>query len=117
MVENNVVHEKHFINDFAQLNELITSGNNHYVVIMTLGYRTDDIALRALLGKEFKYLGLLGSATKIQKMLDDYRREGITDNVLQRIHAPVGLPIKSQTPEEIAISIAAEIIQIKNQLT
>lgn len=116
MVENNFAHEKYFLSDYSQLSELITSGHNHYVVIMTLGYRTDDIALRALLGKEFKYLGLLGSASKIQKMLDDYRREGITENVLQRIHAPVGLSIKSQTPEEIAISIAAEIIQIKNQL-
>lgn len=115
MVENNFVHEKHFINDYAQLNKLILSGHNHYVVIMTFGYRTDDAALRALLGKEFKYLGLLGSANKIGKMFEEYRNEGIADSLLQRIHAPVGLSIKSQTPEEIAISIAAEIIQVKNQ--
>lgn len=115
MVENNFVHEKHFINDYAQLNKLILSGYNHYVVIMTFGYRTDDTAFRALMGKEFKYFGVLGSANKIRKMFEDYRREGIAENLLQRIHAPVGLSIKSQTPEEIAISIAAEIIQIKNQ--
>jgi xanthine dehydrogenase accessory factor len=67
------------------------------------------------MNKEFKYFGLLGSAYKIQKMFDDYRSEGISAGILQRIHAPVGLAIKSQTPEEIAVSIAAEIIQVKNQ--
>ena len=44
---------------------------------MTMGYRTDDLALRALLGKEFRYLGLLGSKTKIQKMMDTYNQEGL----------------------------------------
>ncbi len=48
-------------------------------------------------------------------MFEEYRMEGIPEDILQRIHAPVGLSIKSQTPEEIAVSIAAEIIQIKNQ--
>jgi len=115
MVENYSVHEKHFINDYSQLNELIPSGYNHYVVIMTIGYRSDDTALKALLNKKFKYLGILGSASKIQKMFDDYRKQGISEILLQQVHAPVGLTIKSQTPEEIAVSIAAEIIQIKNQ--
>jgi len=47
-------------------------------------------------------------------MLEDYRREGIKDELLQRIYTPIGLPINSQTPEEIAVSIAAEIIGVKN---
>ena len=114
LVGNDAVHEKHFINDYSQLNELIPSGNNHYVVIMTIGYRSDDTALRALLGKKFKYLGILGSANKIQKMFDEYRQQGIDDTLLKQIHAPVGLTIKSQTPQEIAVSIAAEIIHVKN---
>jgi xanthine dehydrogenase accessory factor len=114
MRQNKSAHEKHIVKDYSKLNELITSGRDHYVVIMTFGYRTDDIALKALLNKEFKYLGLLGSQSKIEKMFEDYRKEGISENLLQRIHTPIGLPIKSQTPEEIAISIAAEIIKIKN---
>jgi len=68
-----------------------------------------------VLNKEFKYLGLLGSKSKIEKMLDDYRKEGVKEKFLQRIHTPIGLPIKSQTPEEIAISIAAEMIKVKNK--
>ena len=115
MLENGAAHERHFINNYSELNNLIPSGSNHYVVIMTFGYRSDDIALRALLPKEFKYLGLLGSKSKIDKMLEDYRNEGIAENFLQRIHTPVGIAIKSQTPEEIAVSIAAEIIQTKNK--
>jgi xanthine dehydrogenase accessory factor len=115
MIENGSAHKKHFINDYSELNGLIFPGNNHYVVIMTFGYRTDDIALRALFRKEFKYLGLLGSKTKIEKMFNDYREEGIDEKVLQLIHTPIGIPIKSQTPEEIAISIAAEIIREKNK--
>src|SRR5258706_1795034 len=114
MVENEAAHEKHFIDDYSVLKEMIEPGDNHYVVIMTFGYRTDDVALRALQGKLFKYTGLLGSNTKIEKMFDDYRKEGINENWLQRIHAPVGIAIKSQTPEEIAVSIASEIISVKN---
>jgi xanthine dehydrogenase accessory factor len=114
MLENETAHQKHFVNDYTVLKELIPSGTNHYVVVMTFGYRSDDIALKALLEKEFKYIGLLGSQTKIEKMFDDYRKEGIKEELLQRIHTPIGLTIKSQTPKEIAVSIAAEIIKVKN---
>ena len=115
MTENNAAHEKHVVDDYSKLGELISEGNNHYVVIMTFGYRTDDISLKALLGKQFKYIGLLGSKKKIEKMFAEYREEGKNEAWLQRIHTPVGLAIKSQTPEEIAISIAAEIIKVKNR--
>jgi len=115
LVENEAAHEKHFIDDYSDLKGLVQPGHDHYVVIMTFGYRTDDAALMALAGKQFKYLGLLGSKSKVEKMLDDYRKEGVNDEWLQRIHTPVGLAIKSQTPEEIAVSIAAEIIKVKNR--
>jgi xanthine dehydrogenase accessory factor len=81
---------------------------------MTFGYRTDDIALRALINKKFRYLGVLGSKAKIAKMFSDYKAEGWSEERLSQIHAPIGINIKSQTPEEIAVSIAAEIIKVKN---
>ncbi len=115
MIKNDAAHEEHIVNNYTELSKLISPGINHYVVIMTFGYRTDDTALKALLGKEFKYLGLLGSKTKVEKMFDDYRKEGIDEKFLQQVHTPIGIPIKSQTPEEIAISIAAEIIREKNR--
>ncbi|GAB2472939.1 hypothetical protein GCM10011375_27110 [Hymenobacter qilianensis] len=111
---NNYVHEKTIVASYADLNELISEGENQYVIIMTVGYRTDDIAVRALLGKKLRFLGLLGSQKKIEKMLTDYQAEGFSQKQLQQLHAPVGLPINSQTPEEIAISIAAQLISVKN---
>ncbi|MBD2754449.1 XdhC family protein [Spirosoma validum] len=111
---NDVAHEKILVDSYSELTDLIPSGNHHYVVVMTFGYRTDDLAIRALLDKQLMYVGVLGSQTKIKKLFSDYRAEGISDDKLKRIHAPIGLTINSQTPEEIAVSIAAQIIRVKN---
>ena len=116
VAQNEFAHETILLDSYEKLTELIPPGNkNHYVVIMTFGYRTDDIALRALLNKPLRYLGLLGSANKINNMFTAYEANGISRESLMAIHAPIGLTIKSQTPEEIAISIAAEIIKEKNK--
>ena len=115
MIENNYVHQKKILNDYLELNGLISSGPDQFVVVMTFGYRTDKIAVTGLIGKEFRYFGLLGSATKVKKLMSDLKKDGLLQQQLDTIYAPIGLPINSQTPEEIAISIAAEIIQIKNR--
>jgi len=113
--KNNYVHEKTVIKDYSELSNLIPSGENNYVVVMTFGYRTDDIAVRALINKNIKYFGLLGSKKKIEKMFAEYRKKGIDEDLIKQIHSPIGIQIKSQTPEEIAVSIAAEIIKVKNE--
>jgi xanthine dehydrogenase accessory factor len=113
-LENEEAHVKQMVSNYSELGQFITGGANHYVVIATFGYRTDDLALRALINKELKYIGILGSKTKIDTMFAAYRGENIADSLLSRIHAPVGIAINSQTPEEIAISIAAQIIAVKN---
>ncbi|RYD78782.1 MAG: XdhC/CoxI family protein [Sphingobacteriales bacterium] len=115
MSENIFAHEKFVIESYNELSNLISGGENVYVVIMTFGYRTDDIAVRALLGKECRYIGLLGSRKKIEKLFTEYEHSDLDKKALSEIHSPIGLPIKSQTPEEIAISIAAEIIAQKNR--
>jgi xanthine dehydrogenase accessory factor len=114
-LDNKYAQEKVVPADYKELADIIPSGKNNYVVIMTFGYRTDDIALRALLDKDFHYMGLMGSSKKIEKMFNDLRAEGVAEERLQKIHAPIGIFIKSETPEEIAISIAAEIIAVKNK--
>lgn len=114
MEKNNAVHRKEKLNDYSELSSLVPEGQNSYVVIMTVGYRTDDAAVRALLKKNVRYIGLLGSKAKVDKLFQTYRSEGIGEAALQRFHAPIGAAIKSQTPEEIAVSIAAEIIAVKN---
>lgn len=114
VLQNEFTHEINIIADYTALANLIPSGPNQYVVIMTFGYRSDDMALRALLTRPFNYLGVLGSKTKMEKLFTEYRRDEIKEDLLQRIHTPIGLDINSQTPEEIAVSIAAEIIRVKN---
>jgi len=113
--QNGFAHEIMIVDDYSALSNLIAAGPHQYVVIMTMGYRTDDVALRALLDKPFTYIGVLGSKKKMEKLFDDYRKDGIPEQALLRIHTPIGLAIGSRTPEEIAISIAAEIIHLKNQ--
>ncbi len=115
VVQNEFAHDVIIVDDYTALGYHISSGRNQYVVIMTFGYRTDDISLRSLLDKSFTYIGVLGSKKKMEKLFAGYRNEGIAEEVLQRIHTPVGLDISSQTPEEIAVSIAAEIIKVKNR--
>lgn len=115
MQQNDAAHRKQIVKDYTDLSSLIPQGQHSYVVIMTFGYRTDDAVVRSLLNKEFKYIGLLGSRAKIGKMFTTYRSEGLDEKALQRLHAPIGMAIKSETTEEIAVSIAAEIIAVKNR--
>jgi xanthine dehydrogenase accessory factor len=109
---NKFVHEKHVLTSYDGIANFISSGPDVYVVIMTLGYRSDAQVLRQLLGKELHYLGMLGSAAKWATLLQELTREGYAPEALARVRAPIGLPIHSQTPEEIAVSIAAELILI-----
>ena len=102
------------LDSYADLAGIISGGDNEYVVIMTFGYRSDDVALRAILNKQFKYLGMLGSKNKVEKMFAQYASENIDIAALKNIRSPVGIQIKSQTAVEIAVSIAAEIIVCKN---
>lgn len=115
MSRNQYVHQKHLLPDYGVLGEHLEPGENNYVVIMTVGYRTDALALRALMNISFRYLGVLGSKSKIEKLFSDLLAQGYQEEKLARLHAPVGLPIHSHTPEEVAISIAAEIIRCKNE--
>ena len=114
-IQNTFVKEKKVISDYSVLKDLIPSGNNIFVVIMTFGYRTDDIALRSLIDKDFKYLGVLGSQSKMEKLFEEWRKDNLSEEKLKKLFAPIGVPIHSQTPEEIAVSIAAEIISLKNK--
>lgn len=102
------------ITSYPEIARFIPKSAQTYVVIMTFGYRTDKEVLKELLGKDFGYLGLLGSKAKIEQLFLELAHEGFSAQALQQVYAPIGLPIKSQTPEEIAISIAAQLIQVKN---
>ncbi len=114
--KNRFAHEIKIIQNYYQIGDLIPSGPNIYVAVMTLGYKSDEIVIRQLLDKEFKYFGVLGSKAKMATLLKSLRDAGLPPEKLDRIHTPIGLFINSRTPEEIAVSIAAEIIAVKNKV-
>ena len=114
LAKNEFVHHKQMIDSYENIGEFIQSGANVYVVVMTLGYKFDEIVIRRLFDKDFKYFGVLGSKAKMKILLKNLEKEGFDPERLKKIHTPIGLPINSQTPEEIAVSIAAEIIAVKN---
>lgn len=113
LAANQWTHQRSVV-DYATVDSTIADDPELFIVLVSFGYRTDDILVRQLIRKKFKYLGMMGSAEKIKKLLKDMRSDGYTDEELRRLHAPIGLPIQSRTPEEIAVSIAAEIIMVKN---
>ena len=104
----------HIIDSYERIADHIRSEANTYIVVMTLGYRSDAAAIRSLIETKCRYFGVLGSKAKMATLLRELKDEGLPADRLDRIHTPIGLPINSRTPEEIAVSIAAEIISVKN---
>ncbi len=113
-MKNNIYANKKIISEYENINNYIVEGDNSYVVIVTAEYSTDKAALKSVLNKNFKYLGLMGSESKIHKIFTELKEEGFDKNLLDMIHTPIGIEIEGESPEEIAISIAAEIIKVKN---
>ncbi|HZV70579.1 MAG TPA: XdhC family protein [Saprospiraceae bacterium] len=114
--QNIFVHKKHLVENYDQIGDLIPSGPDVFVVVMTLGYRSDLIVLLQLASKTFAYLGLLGSESKVNTLKEELIKNNYPKSLLEEMHAPIGLKINSHTPEEIAVSIAAELIKVKNEL-
>jgi xanthine dehydrogenase accessory factor len=85
-----------------------------YAVIVTRGHTHDLDALRALAASPLRYLGLIGSKAKVRRIFDALREEGMTPDALRAVHAPIGLDIGAITPQEIAVSIVAELIAVKH---
>jgi xanthine dehydrogenase accessory factor len=85
-----------------------------YFVILTRGHRYDMDCLRDMLKKPYAYIGMIGSHGRVARAKEVLLEEGFRREQLDTLHAPIGLPIGAETPEEIAVSIMAEIIQVKN---
>lgn len=91
-----------------------SSLETNFAVVVTTGYKTDIDAAKAFLGKKYSYIGIMGSPRKIEKIYQDLQRLGFSELELKALKAPIGISIKSETAMEIAVSICAEIIAIKN---
>ncbi len=93
--------------------ERATIPSQAYAVILTRGHRYDLDALRALAKRDLRYLGLIGSRAKVARLYEALSDEGVSVDNIERVHAPVGLDIGAVSPQEIAVSILAELIAVK----
>ena len=84
-----------------------------YLVIVTRGHKDDMDVLRWAAGTEARYVGMIGSRRKVISVYNALEKEGVPSERLARVYAPVGLEIGALTPEEIAISIAAELVAVR----
>jgi xanthine dehydrogenase accessory factor len=85
-----------------------------FVVVVTRGHRFDQEWLKAVLPLGPRYLGMIGSENKVRSSFADLARDGVPAAALERVHAPVGLDIGAETPDEIAVSVVAEMIAVKH---
>ncbi|HHT21354.1 MAG TPA: dehydrogenase [Tissierellia bacterium] len=83
------------------------------IVIMTHGHLHDIDVLEAALTKQVRYIGMIGSRTKVKYCLDELIKRGVDQALLDQVHSPVGLNIGGETPGEIAVSILAEMLMVK----
>jgi len=110
---NNSVKNKRIIT-YENINQDCEINQRDYVLLMTHKFTEDKLLLSQLCDQKIHYIGVLGSQNKIDVMFKALHNEGVKQQQLDKIHAPVGLAIQSQTVEEIAVSIVAQIIKYKN---
>jgi len=99
--------------DFTKSLPKLKIDKSSYIVIVTRNHQYDDMVLEWAVGTKAKYIGMIGSKAKTKAVFSHLLAKGIAKEQLDRVHAPIGLEIKAQTPEEIAISILAEIVKVR----
>jgi len=108
--ENFPTAENVIVGDFTKVSDYLTISEDDYLVIMTNGHSHDfDVQEQALRG-DFAYVGVIGSKKKTASVNQRLREAGVPETGISRVHTPIGMNIKAVTPEEIAISIAGEMI-------
>lgn len=99
--------------DFSESFKKLNIRKSDFVVIVTRGHRYDGVCLRNALKFDTKYTGMIGSKRRVDGMIKQLLEEGYSKEELDKVHTPIGLRIGAVTPEEIAISIIAEIISVR----
>ena len=102
---------------YPDITSNITFSANTYIVAMTHGHKHDILVMEKILGKEYNYFGVIGSKNKVKTAFARLQKKGFTNEKLQTVFSPVGFSIKSQTPMEVAVSIMAQLIAVRNGVT
>ena len=98
------------LGDYDHIGEQVTLTADDYAVIMTPGHQSDREVLAQVLRTPATYVGCIGSRHKVAKTREILLSQGIPEADIDRIHSPIGLPIGGETPEEVALSVAAELV-------
>ena len=101
------------VEEFTQAASHLTLGCNTYAVVVTRGHKGDSESLASVVGRGLRYVGLLGSRPKLVHLVSGLEEKGVPREALAEIRCPVGLDIGATSPEEIAVSILAEMIAIR----
>lgn len=101
--------------EFAEAFDKIKFPDQAYYVIVTRGHQYDYQCLTKALALDYSYIGMIGSRSKVAMSRERLEKDGYTKEVIDSIHAPIGIKLGGQTPAEIAVSIAAELVQVKNK--
>jgi xanthine dehydrogenase accessory factor len=101
--------------DIPQTIHELEPDESSWIVIVTRGHHLDKDALQAALETNAAYVGMIGSPSKVKRIFKDLLKEGISRERLEQVHAPIGLDLGAETPDEIALSIAAEMVMIRKK--
>jgi xanthine dehydrogenase accessory factor len=113
-LEQNNFADEIIICKYEEIGNRIIGSERSFIIIVTPMHAGDKDTLKSVINKNVKYIGMMGSHKKIKSIFDALTAEGVDKELLKKVHTPIGLEIEAETPEEIAISIAAEIIKVKN---
>jgi xanthine dehydrogenase accessory factor len=101
--------------DISETLRELEPDESSFVVIVTRGHHLDEDVLRAALETRAAYVGMIGSPSKVKNIFKSLLQQGFSHEALARVHAPIGLDIGAETPDEIALSIASEIVMQRRQ--
>ncbi len=103
------------VSEFEKCFDQLDVNDSSYIVIVTRGHLFDGFVLEQAIKTKARYIGMIGSKKKIRTLYQGLMKKGISKDMLNRVHAPIGVEINSETPEEIAVSIVAELIKVRGE--
>lgn len=104
------------VEDFDEAFNHLDFSRIPYLVIVTRGHSHDALVLEKSIEQPTRYIGMIGSKRKVRMVLDYLKDKGVKKEVLDRIYAPIGIDINSETPQEIAVSIVAQLIKVRGMV-
>ena len=112
-INNNKYCNKIIIDDYKKAGNFIEEGDTSFIAVVTTSMTTDTEVLEAVQSKKVRYIGLMGSKSKKKEIFSQLRKNGVSEDFINKIKCPIGIEkIKTYSAEEIAISIASEVLMV-----